>query len=443
MNPRKMFSGARARVIILLLIISGSLAFFTGCGAPNSNPGASHNSPDSIIDNQNQGILKIKLVIPNYQNSNRSQFTAKTIDPLTQYLEIDNQTYTTLKITEVDLDSYGTKTGLGTNIQWEGQFSLQPGLYRRLVFKLLDSNHNPLTQGVAKNVNLAPNTITQVSVGCLPVNYTPIFTDGQITGSVTAGKMVYYSYYMASGLKYDITVTPTSGQPDLYLFGPSGALVTSLTSEGLPKTISFDALQSGFYYVGIYAVSGSAAFGLSIALNNPPDPEANHLVINEVYFDYPSAIEIYNPTNNFVNLHGWTVKTNYSNITLPDGIVIPPHGYWVLFGEEPDPDWGVDPTGMLYMVGTYFWLGGGGFVELKNDSAQSVDFVEFNGNTYGLPEGASWTGPDVIRMNSSTIARKVNTPLDTDSALDWENTYGTLGLFNNTNGNIDIPIFIN
>jgi hypothetical protein len=428
------------RLIVLLLIISGLLAVFTGCGAPNSKPGANHNRPDSISENQNQGILKIRLVVPNYQNSNRSQFTTKTVDPLTQYLEIDNLTYSFQKITEVDLNSYGTKTGSGTNIQWEGEFSLQPGLYRRLAFKLLDSNHNPLTQGIATNVNLTPNTTTQVSVGCLPVNYTPIFTDGQLSGSVTDGKMVYYSYYMAGGLKYDITVTPTSGQPDLYLFGPSGALVTSLTSEGLPKTLTFDALQNGFYYLGIYAASGSAAYGLSIALNNPPAPEADHLVINEIYFNYPSAIEIYNPTNNFVNLHGWTVKVNYSNITLPEGIVIPPHGYWVLFSDEPDPEWNVDPAGMLYLVDTYFWLSpSGGFVELMNDSAQSVDFVGY-GYSFVLPEGASWTGPGV--SSSSTIAREVKTPLDTDSALDWKNTYGTLGLANDTNGNINIPIFI-
>ncbi|OGL42325.1 MAG: hypothetical protein A2161_13130 [Candidatus Schekmanbacteria bacterium RBG_13_48_7] len=84
---------------------------------------------------------------------------------------------------------------------------------------------------------------------------------------------------------------------------------------------------------------------------------ADHVVINEVYYDVEGSddgefVELYNPTNDDINLSGWyfgdeeTPGGGESWNPVPDCTVIKPHGYLLIakdiatFVEQ----WGFVPT---------------------------------------------------------------------------------------------------
>mgnify|MGYP003574082012 CR=1 FL=1 len=84
-------------------------------------------------------------------------------------------------------------------------------------------------------------------------------------------------------------------------------------------------------------------------------------------------------------------------------------------------------------------------VALLDDTDQGVDFVLINGRNIFTPTGTAWdTGYGTIVPESTTLARKIDgaTILDTDSALDWESSYGTLGAVNSLTGNYDYYLWI-
>lgn len=78
---------------------------------------------------------------------------------------------------------------------------------------------------------------------------------------------------------------------------------------------------------------------LYISQNN--DNNANHVVINEIEFNPPGNdnylsveewVELYNPTENSIDIGGWTFSTTHGitvSITIPQGVSIEAHGYYV------------------------------------------------------------------------------------------------------------------
>ncbi len=86
------------------------------------------------------------------------------------------------------------------------------------------------------------------------------------------------------------------------------------------------------------STAGGASVGTPGAHNNIPDPCASgpdSLVINEIMYNPGIAndnewLEIYNPTNNTVNLENWEIHDEDSSYVFPSGITIAPKGYLVI-----------------------------------------------------------------------------------------------------------------
>jgi hypothetical protein len=83
--------------------------------------------------------------------------------------------------------------------------------------------------------------------------------------SVNQGMMHTFAWQMDTGRTLSATSTPTSGDPDLYLWGPgSGWLDTSLNAGTVPDSVSATTSGQGLYGVFVYGWT-TARYGLSVS----------------------------------------------------------------------------------------------------------------------------------------------------------------------------------
>lgn len=80
---------------------------------------------------------------------------------------------------------------------------------------------------------------------------------------------------------------------------------------------------------------------------------------------------------------------------------------------------------------------------LYDDNGTAQDYIEVWWSQFEPPAGVGWDvigGP--IEPAGSTIARITTAGeiIDTDTALDWESSYGTLGFSNDTTGSTDLHL---
>lgn len=420
-NPKKLYY----RIIVLLMLLSIT---FTGCSSSSK-----HNSRPSNGGQTGQGSLKVKFALPHYPGIDFTErFTSKAIDPQTYKIRIMTKEHyddVLEPLISVDL-SFGTITESDGTKFWEASFNLAPYHYDTICVELLDNNTNPLTVGKARFVTVSRDNPTPITIGCLPVNHTAITTDGIPTsGSVIAGKMQYFSFHAINGGTYNISLTP-SGSPVLYLFEPNGALKNDA------GTGSFTATKTGIHYLGVYSQAGSD-FQVSVATTSLPAPELNHLIINEISkYDYNDIIEIYNPTNDSINLSGWKLVVDYSawsnNFTI-DAFTIPPRSFAII-GIQDRPGTLAKynlSDAILCPTSSSFWISDDNCgITLTDKNGTAVDYVQLNsgGKT---PPPEMWNGSGVNYPNNSTIARKYDPLSDENTANDWKRSYGTIGLPNN------------
>ncbi|MGC9035452.1 MAG: lamin tail domain-containing protein [Verrucomicrobiia bacterium] len=184
-----------------------------------------------------------------------------------------------------------------------------------------------------------------------------------------------------SGLK----VTDNLTQPDKNVFPPL-SFIGALTN-GYLKLIADNNLAAGADHVAFKLDNTTESIGLfasdntmidSITYYNPvngvsegrfPDGSTNivrfyrtaspgaanylwltNVVINEAltHTDLPleDAIELYNPTDQAVDISGWYLSDSDNNLKkyrIPPGTVIPPHGYKVFYEYQFNSDPGVNP----------------------------------------------------------------------------------------------------
>jgi len=160
-----------------------------------------------------------------------------------------------------------------------------------------------------------------------------------------------------------------------------------------------------------------------------PTPITNHLVINEVYYDVKSPnkgvepanewIEIYNPTNEAINISGWKIEENQGlshQRTIPTSPPIPARGYAVI---TPDSStwsyWPEIPLATIKIV-----LGnsiGNGLanendrVILKNPAGVEIDAISYGNDTYAFSPAC----PDVVTGHSlerNPAGKDTNTAAD-------------------------------
>ncbi len=157
------------------------------------------------------------------------------------------------------------------------------------------------------------------------------------------------------------------------------------------------------------------------------------VVVNEVYYDVLSAhttadnedknewIEIYNPTENIIDISGWKICDDHSCDTIPSSSSIPVHGYAVI---TPDAStwsyWpGIPDEAVKIVLGGHI---GNGLdnqhdrVILRNSSGIEVDAVSWGTDTYAFT-------PSVMDVAEGHSISRVIKGVDTDTASDWMDTH--------------------
>jgi sugar lactone lactonase YvrE len=90
-----------------------------------------------------------------------------------------------------------------------------------------------------------------------------------LNGTVDKAGTAFRSHKITIGAAGTITATldwdNVSANLRLFLYDPTGALVWQSPTAGKPKTMSFDAPTAGAWKLGVKALSGSAAYTLSVA----------------------------------------------------------------------------------------------------------------------------------------------------------------------------------
>lgn len=224
------------------------------------------------------GTLSVTLSVPNYQDHSASEPAARAISPDSRYMEI----YIYDGVLETDRPGGPVWNG---ELYWdhetsaangffytvyESSFGVAEGTYDHLEVILYDANGGSvLTTGSASAVTVNGGAENRISVTLTPPD--GMFTDLTVGGAAVAGtvanrSMDFYRFTATAGTSYDVTITPSTGKPDVYLFDPDGVrpgtvLATAETSyvgdylqtEGTPLTMTTYAVdQGGTYYLGVY-----------------------------------------------------------------------------------------------------------------------------------------------------------------------------------------------
>jgi hypothetical protein len=152
------------------------------------------------------------------------------------------------------------------------------------------------------------------------------------------------------------------------------------------------------------------------------DGIANHIVINEVYYDVDSReacgpveqdpqnewIELYNPTENWVDISGWIIEENLSSGFIPPSSLIPSGGFAIIAQDSSTWQfWNIPDKAIKIELGEKIGNGlanDGDRVILKDRQGNIVDQMSYEGDTnvwnpapplngegnpYDLPDGHS------------------------------------------------------
>ena len=157
----------------------------------------------------------------------------------------------------------------------------------------------------------------------------------------------------------------------------------------------------------------------------PPPVIEEYIVINEVYYDvkchgeegWNEWVEIYNPTDEAVNISGWKIADNGGEDVIPSSNLIPAQGFAVITPKASTwTKWpSISPETVKIVLGSKIGNGlanDGDRVVLINNFGTEVDAVSYGTDTYAFDPSV----PDVAEGHS--IARSPK-GFDTDQASDW------------------------
>lgn len=100
---------------------------------------------------------------------------------------------------------------------------------------------------------------------------TAISLSGSTSGSVAEGGHVFYKFYARSGQQVTVTLSPSSGDPDLYVYYPSRLYLDSNVSDDAEsRKVVFIAPTSGYYYAEAYGYqAGSYIISVTTTFASP------------------------------------------------------------------------------------------------------------------------------------------------------------------------------
>ncbi|HWG81865.1 MAG TPA: pre-peptidase C-terminal domain-containing protein, partial [Gaiellales bacterium] len=121
-----------------------------------------------------------------------------------------------------------------------------------------------MTRGIRSGVTLVALVLCSTLVAASSAQGDTTVLNGTVNQAGTAFK----SHKITIGAAGTITATldwdNASANLRLFLYDPTGALVWQSPTAGKPKTMSFDAPTAGTWKLGVKALSGSAAYTLSV-----------------------------------------------------------------------------------------------------------------------------------------------------------------------------------
>ena len=271
---------------------------------------------------------------------------------------------------------------------------------------------------------VSTTNISNIVVTCV-INFT--INTQPSNQSVNAGQTAQFSV-SASGLNLT------------YQWYKNGSAISGATASSYttPSTTSLDNNNS--YSVAVTDGSRGTITSNTVNLTVIYTTLAN-LQISEVgtcYYYYVTCwFEIYNPTSAPINLNGYQIKStsvdfvNAGNITpqtfsLPS-FSVPATGYIVVTGNTADlAQRGTQVLGLKSGNIVPFWTANG-FIELLDNSGNTVDFVRFGTSTQNPTTQSAWSGTSVAALASSasdygkSIVRMYpyNSYTDTNTNSDW------------------------
>jgi len=154
-----------------------------------------------------------------------------------------------------------------------------------------------------------------------------------------------------------------------------------------------------------------------------PEATTSYPVINEVYYDVGSEkgsdpdnewVEIYNPTNEIVNISGWKICDKDACDTLPNSTLIPAKGFVVITNKDSTWDKWIIPSGAVKIVLNSAIGNGlanaGDRIILKNNADAIIDAMSYGNDTTYFELTPSGKGKSLARIVKG---------YDTNTATDW------------------------
>ena len=287
---KKLIAYTTAMSVLLLALL------LMGCRNPLLGP--------SIGPGAGEGSCALRILVPNYDFHTATK-GAKAISPDSRVNEIY---FDSVKVWESDLSSdWATDTASNGFFytSWENTIKVPAGTYATVRVDLLDwRGGTVLTSGTASGVTVVPGGVTEVHISLTPPPgmFTALTLGVSATGrSVNRESMVFFSFGATAGTGYDITVTPTLGEPDFYVFDPAGkrpgiekgydfaytADNGNGTTGGVTTLTTYKVLTTGTYYIGVYGWKDYAQFGIVVsvngaAINRPAAPTPDPLTQVEI-----------------------------------------------------------------------------------------------------------------------------------------------------------------
>ena len=179
------------------------------------------------------------------------------------------------------------------------------------------------------------------------------------------------------------------------------------------------------------ALNGGTWNGESCDIPPPPPEETiGHVVISEVHYNVDVAhgvnttndnnewVELYNGTNETVDLSGWKLVDNTATSTLPEGTLLPAGEFLIITatsstaGFWPDIPEDVEIIVLGSLIGNSL-AAGGDVVLLRDDEDTLVDAVSWGSNTTAFD-------PSVPGVTQGESVARILLTVDTDTAADWE-----------------------
>src|SRR3989344_8511340 len=170
--------------------------------------------------------------------------------------------------------------------------------------------------------------------------------------------------------------------------------------------------------------------GVSCDLPPPPEETIGHVVISEVHYNVDVAhgvnttndnnewVELYNGTNETVDLSGWTLTDNDLSDALPAGTLFPSGAFLIVTattstsGFWPDIPEGVEVVVLGSQIGNGV-AAGGDVVLLRDTGVNLIDAVSWGTNTAAF-------NPSVSGVAQGESIARILLTVDTDTAADWE-----------------------